>query len=367
LAGICTWAFQTFSGLVRPEVAEVAPPVFPLGVSPPGLSQPETDVALPEFDPGADASVAALMISPEAQALQAELEAAAALRAAAVMVEELEAASEAERLADAETNRMLAEQEAAAIADAEEAQLEALRLADLASQDVEQAERVAESQAAAALAARITATEEAAAARRLRASARQAETARRDTPAPTIQPEVTTEPSATIGTPVVTTRTTTTAPAPTGENMSAGSSSDTYGLRTPISAIPDTLPAPSSVQSPGPNSYSAQFPAAFTYNNNAMSVSNEAQAMAIINAIIASPGPVRVVGHTDSSGSATMNLRLGWLRANTVRKYLIRSGVEDSRITVESAGPSQPITTNETREGRELNRRVMLIYPRAQR
>ena len=98
-----------------------------------------------------------------------------------------------------------------------------------------------------------------------------------------------------------------------------------------------------------------------------MSVSNEAQAMAIINAIIASPGPVRVVGHTDSSGSATMNLRLGWLRANTVRKYQIRSGVDDSRITVQSAGPSQPITTNETREGRELNRRVMLIYPQAQR
>ena len=344
LAGLGTWAFQAISGFAVPEVAEATPPAFPLGASPPGLAQPATEAALPEFDPGADETVAALMISPEALALQAELEAAAALRAAEALA--ITQAAEAE-----EAVRILEEQEATARAAAElaaeEARLEALQVAAIAAQDVAQAESLAEDQAAAALAARIAATEAAGIA---------------SPPAPTVPEEA---PVSTVA--PVTSRTTNSPPPPTGENMSAGRSPDTYGLRTPVSAIPDTLPAPSTVLPAGPNNYSALFPAAFSYNNNAMRVTNEAQAMAIINAIIATPGRIRIVGHTDSSGSAAMNLRLGWLRANTVRKFLIRSGVEDSRITVESAGSSQPITTNETREGREINRRVMLIYPRAQR
>jgi outer membrane protein OmpA-like peptidoglycan-associated protein len=360
LAGLGTWAFQAISGFAVPEVAEATPPAFPLGASPPGLAQPATEAALPEFDPGADETVAALMISPEALALQAELEAAAALRAAEALA--ITQAAEAE-----EAVRILEEQEATARAAAElaaeEARLEALQVAAIAAQDVAQAESLAEDQAAAALAARIAATEAAAAARRQRASQRQQEAAGiASPPAPTVPEEA---PVSTVA--PVTSRTTNSPPPPTGENMSAGRSPDTYGLRTPVSAIPDTLPAPSTVLPAGPNNYSALFPAAFSYNNNAMRVTNEAQAMAIINAIIATPGRIRIVGHTDSSGSAAMNLRLGWLRANTVRKFLIRSGVEDSRITVESAGSSQPITTNETREGREINRRVMLIYPRAQR
>ena len=362
LAGLGTWAFQTFSGFAGPDIAEATAPSFPLGASPPGLAQPAAEEVLPEFDPGADETVAALMISPEAQALQAELEAAAALRAAETVA--LAQAAEAEEAA-----RLLEEQEATARAAAElaaeEARLEALQVAALAAQDVEQAERIAEDQEAAALAARIAATEAAAAARRQRASERQQEAAGRTTPSTPTQPEVAPVTPATEVVPV-TSRTTYSPTSPT-ENMGAERSPDTYGLRTPVSAIPDTLPAPSTVQPAGPNNYSALFPAAFTYNNNAMRVTNEAQAMAIINAITATPGRIRVVGHTDSSGSAAMNLRLGWLRANTVRKYLIRSGVDDARITVESAGSSQPVTTNETREGREINRRVMLIYPRAQR
>jgi|GEM_PF-6909004 len=380
LTGLGTWAFQKVSSMRSASSAEIEPPTFPVAISPQGLEQPTEAEALPQFDPGSDESVAAIMSSPEAQALQAELEAAAAQRAADSLAAEQAELESAAQLAEEEANRLLDEQEAAsrfaAEASAEEARLEALRVAAVAAQEVEEAQRIAEDQAAAALAARIAATEAAAAARRQRAADRHAEAAQLANPTIAEIVEETAD-EALQAVPPVTSRTTSNIPTPTVESaptatptiedMSAGQSSDTYGLRTPIAAIPDTLPAPSTVAPPGANNYSAQFPAAFTYNNNAMRVTNSAQAMAIINAIIASPGPIRVVGHTDSTGSATMNLRLGWLRANTVRKFLIQSGVDENRITVESAGSSQPITTNETREGRELNRRVMLIYPRANR
>jgi hypothetical protein len=132
IAGLGTWAFQTFSGFSGPEIAVSIPPAFPLGASPPGLAQPPTEAALPEFDPGADGSVAALMSSPEAQALQAELEQAAAIRATEALAAAQAAEAETQRLAQLEAERILEEQEttarAAAEAAAEEAGLRQRRL-----------------------------------------------------------------------------------------------------------------------------------------------------------------------------------------------------------------------------------------------
>jgi OOP family OmpA-OmpF porin len=69
---------------------------------------------------------------------------------------------------------------------------------------------------------------------------------------------------------------------------------------------------------------------------------------------------VRVEGHTDSLGSEEYNQNLGRRRAETVRNYLVRGGVAPQRITVRSYGETRPIATNDTDEGRQLNRRVEL-------
>ena len=69
---------------------------------------------------------------------------------------------------------------------------------------------------------------------------------------------------------------------------------------------------------------------------------------------------VRVEGHTDAIGSDAYNQALGLRRANAVASHLIRGGVAAGRVTTRSFGESRPITTNDTDEGRALNRRVEL-------
>jgi outer membrane protein OmpA-like peptidoglycan-associated protein len=65
-----------------------------------------------------------------------------------------------------------------------------------------------------------------------------------------------------------------------------------------------------------------------------------------------------VEGHTDSTGTDQYNQRLSEQRAANVADYLIDRGVRAGNITVYGYGESRPKSTNETAEGRQLNRRV---------
>jgi outer membrane protein OmpA-like peptidoglycan-associated protein len=67
---------------------------------------------------------------------------------------------------------------------------------------------------------------------------------------------------------------------------------------------------------------------------------------------------VRIEGHTDSRGGKTMNRKLSKKRAEAVRAYLIKRGVNKSRLEAEGFGPDQPISDNDSDTGREQNRRV---------
>jgi outer membrane protein OmpA-like peptidoglycan-associated protein len=68
--------------------------------------------------------------------------------------------------------------------------------------------------------------------------------------------------------------------------------------------------------------------------------------------------PIKLVGHTDDTGTEAYNYTLGLRRAEAVRKYLVNLGVASNLITVESKGKTQPIATNKTADGRSKNRRV---------
>jgi OOP family OmpA-OmpF porin len=70
--------------------------------------------------------------------------------------------------------------------------------------------------------------------------------------------------------------------------------------------------------------------------------------------------PVRVAGHTDATGPDEYNQGLSERRAASVRKYLAEHGVAASRLMSIGFGESSPIASNDTREGRALNRRVEL-------
>ena len=67
-----------------------------------------------------------------------------------------------------------------------------------------------------------------------------------------------------------------------------------------------------------------------------------------------------ITGHTDSIGDNAYNMKLSQARANSVRAILVKLGVSPARLTTAGAGPSQPIATNKTLQGRALNRRVVL-------
>lgn len=65
-----------------------------------------------------------------------------------------------------------------------------------------------------------------------------------------------------------------------------------------------------------------------------------------------------ISGHTDNSGSATVNQRLSEKRAQTCYEYLISKGVSSSRMGYAGYGETRPMAENSTAEGRNLNRRV---------
>lgn len=67
---------------------------------------------------------------------------------------------------------------------------------------------------------------------------------------------------------------------------------------------------------------------------------------------------VEVAGHTDSVGDEDYNHRLSVQRAETIKAYFVERGFAADRITVVGYGETSPRASNETIEGRRLNRRV---------
>lgn len=67
---------------------------------------------------------------------------------------------------------------------------------------------------------------------------------------------------------------------------------------------------------------------------------------------------IQVDGHTDATGTADYNQWLSEKRAVSVKNYLETLGVSRSRIETKGHGQVQPVATNQTKEGRQQNRRV---------
>ena len=71
---------------------------------------------------------------------------------------------------------------------------------------------------------------------------------------------------------------------------------------------------------------------------------------------------VIVAGYTDSIGSVSANYRLSMQRAESVKEYMLKMGVDPSLISVVGYGESWPVASNDTAAGRQKNRRVMIYF-----
>jgi len=72
---------------------------------------------------------------------------------------------------------------------------------------------------------------------------------------------------------------------------------------------------------------------------------------------------VIVEGHTDNIGSKDYNLSLSEKRADSVKAYLVSQGIDGERVSTQGMGFEFPVANNQTKEGRQQNRRVEIILP----
>lgn len=75
----------------------------------------------------------------------------------------------------------------------------------------------------------------------------------------------------------------------------------------------------------------------------------------------------RIIGHTDNQGSQSYNLDLSLRRAESVAMFLSAQGLPNRRLITQGHGEQEPIASNATAEGRQMNRRVDIILFRRDR
>jgi outer membrane protein OmpA-like peptidoglycan-associated protein len=85
--------------------------------------------------------------------------------------------------------------------------------------------------------------------------------------------------------------------------------------------------------------------------------------LARVSGILAAHPTLRLAieGHTDSVGSDELNQALSERRAEAVRMYLVQQGVPAGATSASGFGEARPVATNDTAEGRQMNRRVELV------
>ena len=67
---------------------------------------------------------------------------------------------------------------------------------------------------------------------------------------------------------------------------------------------------------------------------------------------------IEISGHTDNTGSATLNETLSQSRAEAVVKHLVSKGIAENRMSAKGYGSAKPVTSNNTEDGRQQNRRT---------
>jgi OOP family OmpA-OmpF porin len=154
-----------------------------------------------------------------------------------------------------------------------------------------------------------------------------------------------------------------------------------FGSRTPppVAAAPPPPPPPQPPPPPPPPQPECHPPAGFKVDENCRIIQQTLVVRAIdfefnsseltapakqtldeVAAALAGQPELHldIKGYTDSTGSAAYNLKLSQRRAEAVKAYLVSKGINPASLTAKGYGKADPIASNDTTEGRALNRRV---------
>jgi outer membrane protein OmpA-like peptidoglycan-associated protein len=102
----------------------------------------------------------------------------------------------------------------------------------------------------------------------------------------------------------------------------------------------------------------------FDFNQASLKPGAREKLSKLAGILLAYPGSyhIEVEGHTDAVGSQDYNQRLSEDRAQSVSSYLLRAGIGSDRVVgVRGFGKLRPVATNDTPEGRQMNRRVEIV------
>ena len=102
----------------------------------------------------------------------------------------------------------------------------------------------------------------------------------------------------------------------------------------------------------------------FDFNQASLKPGAREKLSKLAGILLAYPGSyhIEVEGHTDAVGSQDYNQRLSEDRAQSVSSYLLRAGIASERVlAVRGFGKLRPVATNDTPEGRQMNRRVEIV------
>lgn len=129
----------------------------------------------------------------------------------------------------------------------------------------------------------------------------------------------------------------------------------------PVTVQPAVAPTPKAFATPASAKTTFSSDALFDFDKSVLNASGKKSIDLLLNELnTMTLEVVIVVGHTDSVGSESYNEQLGLKRAKAVKAYLVSRGIDQGRIYTDSKGEKQPVASNKTRDGRMLNRRVVV-------
>lgn len=129
-----------------------------------------------------------------------------------------------------------------------------------------------------------------------------------------------------------------------------------------VEPAPAPAPPPPPAPAPKPREVFRLTGVYFDFDKSSLKQAGKDTLEAAVKYLNANPGArVEIQGHTDNIGTDAYNQALSERRAATVLKYLRDRGIDASRMSTKGFGESNPAADNGTKEGRALNRRVVII------